>query len=92
MDVSAESVAFDENQMWVTLSDGRTLGVPLAWFPRLLHASRGDLEAVERVLTAGLQHDGGPDTGVVEELPHVYDASHEVAHTLQRSQVHSLQH
>lgn len=25
--------------MWVGLSDGRTLGVPLAWFPRLLHAS-----------------------------------------------------
>lgn len=25
--------------MWVELSDGRTLGIPLAWFPRLLHAS-----------------------------------------------------
>lgn len=25
--------------MWVTLSDGRVLGVPLAWFPRLLHAN-----------------------------------------------------
>jgi hypothetical protein len=25
--------------MWVQLSDGRTLGVPLAWFPRLLHAT-----------------------------------------------------
>lgn len=25
--------------MWVVLSDGRTLGVPLAWFPRLLHAT-----------------------------------------------------
>jgi hypothetical protein len=25
--------------MWVTLEDGRTIGVPLAWFPRLLHAS-----------------------------------------------------
>ena len=24
--------------MWVDLSDGRTLGVPLAWFPRLLEA------------------------------------------------------
>jgi hypothetical protein len=23
----------------VDLSDGRTLGVPLAWFPRLLHAT-----------------------------------------------------
>ncbi len=24
--------------MWVSLDDGRTLGVPLAWFPRLLAA------------------------------------------------------
>jgi len=26
--------------MWVELSDGHTLGVPLVWFPRLLHATR----------------------------------------------------
>jgi hypothetical protein len=25
--------------MWVTLGDGRVLGVPLVWFPRLLHAT-----------------------------------------------------
>lgn len=25
--------------MWVELSDGRTLGVPLAWFPRLQKAT-----------------------------------------------------
>ena len=25
--------------MWVELTDGRTVGVPLAWFPRLLHAT-----------------------------------------------------
>lgn len=38
MAISAKSLRFDENSMWVELSDGRTLGVPLAWFPRLLHA------------------------------------------------------
>lgn len=27
------------NSMWVELSDGRTLGIPLVWFPRLLHAT-----------------------------------------------------
>ncbi|MEM6728750.1 MAG: DUF2442 domain-containing protein, partial [Pseudomonadota bacterium] len=27
--------------------DGRILGVPLAWFPRLLSASKSELEAVE---------------------------------------------
>jgi hypothetical protein len=39
MSISAEGVRFEEDTMWVTLSDGRVLGVPLAWFPRLLHAA-----------------------------------------------------
>ena len=39
MTISPESVRFDEDSFWVTLSDGRTLGIPLAWFPRLLHAT-----------------------------------------------------
>lgn len=39
MSISAESVRFDEYSLWVELSDGRTLGVPLAWFPRLLSAT-----------------------------------------------------
>lgn len=39
MTISALEVRFDEAQMWVDLSDGRTLGVPLAWFPRLANAS-----------------------------------------------------
>lgn len=38
MNISAKLVRFDDYSMWVELSDGRTLGVPLAWFPRLLHA------------------------------------------------------
>ena len=32
--------------MWVELSDGRTLGVPLAWFPRLLRATHEQREQV----------------------------------------------
>jgi hypothetical protein len=39
MTISATAVRFDEHSMWIELSDGRTLGVPLAWFPRLLRAS-----------------------------------------------------
>jgi hypothetical protein len=39
MSISPTNVRFDEHRMWVDLSDGRTLGVPLAWFPRLLHAT-----------------------------------------------------
>ena len=47
MNTSAKSVRFDENSMWVDLSDGRTLAVPLAWFPRLLHATPQQRELVE---------------------------------------------
>lgn len=32
-------VRFDEDSFWVDLADGRTLGIPLAWFPRLLHGT-----------------------------------------------------
>lgn len=39
MSTSAKSLHFDEVTMWVELSDGRTLGVPLAWFPRLMRAT-----------------------------------------------------
>jgi hypothetical protein len=32
-------IAFDADCLWVTLDDGRTMGVPLAWYPRLLHGN-----------------------------------------------------
>jgi hypothetical protein len=47
MTISANSVRFDEHTMWVDLTDGRTLGVPLAWFPRLLDATPSQRERVE---------------------------------------------
>jgi hypothetical protein len=47
MSISATAVRFDEHTMWVELSDGRTLGVPLAWFPRLLNATPRQREGVE---------------------------------------------
>jgi hypothetical protein len=47
MTISATRVRFDEDAMWVELTDGRTLGVPLAWFPRLLHATPAEREQVE---------------------------------------------
>ena len=34
----AKKVTFDIDNMWVELTDGRQLGVPLAYFPRLLNA------------------------------------------------------
>lgn len=45
MIISPKSVHFDESRMWVELSDARTIGVPLAWFPRLLNA---DADALNR--------------------------------------------
>jgi hypothetical protein len=47
MSTSPRSVRFDADSMWVALDDGRTLGVPLAWFPRLLHASEAQRQEVE---------------------------------------------
>lgn len=39
MNTSPKAVRFDDDSMWVSLSDGRTIAVPLAWFPRLLEAT-----------------------------------------------------
>ena len=41
------SVSFDDATMSVALDDGRTITVPLAWYPRLRDASRSALEAFE---------------------------------------------
>jgi Protein of unknown function (DUF2442) len=50
---SATKVEFDDDSMWVTLTDGRVLGVPLAWFPRLLRATPDQLREV-RISSRGL--------------------------------------
>jgi Protein of unknown function (DUF2442) len=47
MKIGASAVRFDDSSMWVDLSDGRTLGVPYARFPRLLNATAEQREAVE---------------------------------------------
>ncbi|MEO8382862.1 MAG: DUF2442 domain-containing protein [Acidobacteriota bacterium] len=35
-----KAVRLDEDMLTVDLADGRTLSTPLAWYPRLLHATR----------------------------------------------------
>ena len=48
MTISPMAVRFDEHTMWVELrTDGRTIGVPLAWFPRLFKATAEQRERVE---------------------------------------------
>ena len=40
--VSIISLDFEESTLTVDLSDGRTIQVPLEWYPRLLHASENE--------------------------------------------------
>lgn len=47
MTTSARSVRFDDDSMWANLSDGRVIAVPLAWLPRLLHATSEQRQQVE---------------------------------------------
>lgn len=43
----ANSVSFKQDMMWVDLKDGRKLGIPLAYFPRLLNAKPEQLARCE---------------------------------------------
>ena len=47
MNTSPKSVRFDDDTLWVGLSDGRTIAAPLAWFPRLLQAQPEQRALVE---------------------------------------------
>jgi hypothetical protein len=47
MNILPKLVQFDENSMWVELLDGRVIGVPLVWFPRLLSAQPEQLVQYE---------------------------------------------
>lgn len=43
----AVAIHCTEDELVVSLSDGRTLSVPLAWFPRLAHATPQQLTEYE---------------------------------------------
>jgi len=47
MSTSARAVRFDDSSMWVDLSDGRVIAVPVAWFPRLMNATPEQRAQVE---------------------------------------------
>lgn len=61
-------VRFDEAMMWLSLSDDRVVGVPLAWYPRLFNATREQLEEVE-LSPSGMHWDeiGPPSSPPAEE-------------------------
>lgn len=75
--VRAKTLRFDRHTMWVELDDGRSLGVPLAWFPRLMQATQKQREKYrigysgnglhwddldEDISVAGLLHGRGDGT------------------------------
>lgn len=39
LEARATEVWFDEDNLWIRLADGRSLSVPLTYFPRLFRAS-----------------------------------------------------
>ncbi len=47
--VPAVEVSVTENELVVRLEDGRTISTPLAWYPRLLHASAEERERFELI-------------------------------------------
>ena len=49
----ATRVHFDADSMWVNLADARVIGVPLAWFPRVLRATPEQRDHV-RISSRGL--------------------------------------
>jgi hypothetical protein len=48
-DVFVESVGFSEDALIVQLDDGRSLSVPLAWYPRLLGGTKAERENYELI-------------------------------------------
>lgn len=45
----AEEVSVTEDTLQVELSDGRTISVPLAWYPRLVHATQKERDNWELI-------------------------------------------
>ena len=46
---NAEDVTVTEDTLTAELSDGRTISVPLAWYPRLIHATQKERDNWELI-------------------------------------------
>jgi hypothetical protein len=46
-DIRIQSVVVDDDNLTVHLMDGRSISVPLAWYPRLLNASHEERQHYE---------------------------------------------
>jgi len=48
-EVRAVKVWFDDDNIWLGLEDGRQVSAPLAFYPRLLNATKGQRENYELI-------------------------------------------
>lgn len=55
-DARAQSVRVDDHALTVELTDGRTVIVPLVWFPRLWHGSKQERNRWEIIGDGGYIH------------------------------------
>ncbi|TGK47677.1 DUF2442 domain-containing protein [Leptospira kanakyensis] len=46
-EAKAQKIWFDDDNLWISLYDGRSLSVPLAFFPRLRKAKKEQLDRFE---------------------------------------------
>jgi hypothetical protein len=80
-EAQAINIYFKNDTMWVNLADGRQLGVPLAYFPRLMNATDADRE--KYIISGGgvgLHWDDlDEDISVASLLAGVGDRRHQVA-------------
>ena len=82
MTTSPKAVRFDEDTLWVSLSDGRTIAAPLAWFPRSLEAEPEQRAQVE-LSKGGLHWDAlNEDISVAGLLAGQPDLTRRGAHIL----------
>lgn len=80
LNTSPKAVRFDDDTLWVSPSDGRTIAAPLAWFPRLLEAAPEQRAQVE-LSQSGLHWDAlDEDISVAGLLAGQADLSKRGAH------------
>jgi len=58
-DERVADVGFSEDSLTVSLMDGRSICVPLVWYPRLLHATTAQRTTVEKGLRLLLEASSG---------------------------------
>ncbi|EGV17460.1 DUF2442 domain-containing protein [Thiocapsa marina] len=67
MNISPKRAWTDADNLWVELADGRTLGVPLVWFPRL-RAATSQQRAVCEFSARGIHWDALDEDISIEGL------------------------